>query len=213
MDQKQLIQQLQRYTPSGTATVLANWILQYKISVKITPPRLSKLGDYRPPQKGHGHRISINGSLNPYSFLITFVHEVAHLITWEKHEARVQPHGIEWKLNFKKLMQQFLNEQVFPKDILHALRNYMSNPAASSCTDDRLQRVLANYDPNHQDRNWHYLDEIPFKAYFVIGRIFQKIEKLRKNFKCIEWQSKREFRISPLMKVKVVKPQVKSPKA
>lgn len=207
MNEKQLAQQLQQYVPKGTAPLLAKWVIHYTVNLKITPPRSSKLGDYRPPQRGQGHRISINGSLNPFAFLITFVHEVAHLVTWNEYQHRVQPHGIEWKQNFKKLMNGFLTERVFPKDILTALRNYMRNPAASSCTDSRLQKILANYDPNHESRNWDYLEEIPTGTFFVIenGRVFQKMEKLRKNFKCIEQPSKREFRISPLMKVQAIK--------
>ncbi|MGB0524387.1 MAG: transcription elongation protein SprT [Flammeovirgaceae bacterium] len=206
MNKAKLAEQLRPYTPQGTAQILADWIVHYAVSVKISPPRSSKLGDYRPPQNGQGHRISINGSLNPYAFLITFVHEVAHLVTWEQYQHKVLPHGVEWKLNFKKLMKPFLVEQVFPKRILHPLKKYMMNPAASSCRDDSLQKILAEYNPEHQHRSWHYLDEIPTGTIFIIenGRIFQKMEKLRKNFKCMEVNTKRMFRISPLMKVKVL---------
>ena len=206
MNEKQLAQQLQQYVPEGTSIFLAKWIIHYSISVKISPPRASKLGDYRPPQNGQGHRISINGSLNPYSFLITFIHEVAHLVTWNAHQNKVLPHGVEWKLNFKKLMKSFLNERIFPTDVLQALQNYMHNPAASSCRDNQLQKILAKYDPDHENRNWNYLEELPTGAFFAIedGRIFQKLEKLRKNFKCIERQSKRTYRIAPLMKVQLV---------
>lgn len=206
MNEQQITQQLQRYVPPHTAPILAKWIMDYSISIRISPPRNSKLGDYRPPHNGHGHRISVNGSLNPYSFLITFIHEVAHLITWERHQHNVQPHGYEWKRNFQKLMKPFLTDQVFPTDILHALLLYMRNPAASSCRDSRLQKVLSSYNPDHEQRDWHYLEDLPTGTLFIIenGRAFQKLDKLRKNFKCMELDSKKMFRISPIMKVKVL---------
>jgi SprT protein len=51
------------------------------------PARSSKLGDYRPPQRGLPHRISVNHNLNQHEFLITLIHEMAHLLCWENMEA------------------------------------------------------------------------------------------------------------------------------
>ena len=206
MDEKSIAKQLANYTPKGVAPVFASWVQQYTIQVTITPPRSSKLGDYRSPHNGFGHRISINGSLNQYAFVVTFVHEMAHLITWEQHKHRVQPHGREWKSNFQKLMRPFQNLQVFPKDVLQAINQYMLNPAASSCQDERLHKTLSRYDSGHQNRTWNYLDELPKGTFFIIenGRAFQKLDKLRKNFKCKELDSGKMYRISPLMKVKKI---------
>ena len=72
------------------------------------------MGDYRPPYAGQGHRISINYDLNSYSFLVTTVHEFAHLLTWNEHKRKAKPHGAEWKANFKRMMRPFFEKEVFP---------------------------------------------------------------------------------------------------
>ena len=41
----------------------------------------------------NNHRISVNGNLNKYSFLITLIHELAHLLTFTQYKNRVDPHG------------------------------------------------------------------------------------------------------------------------
>jgi predicted SprT family Zn-dependent metalloprotease len=109
------------------------------------------LGDYRPPYAGQGHRISINYDLNSYSFLVTTVHEFAHLLTWNEHKRKAKPHGSEWKANFKRMMRPFFEKEVFPMDIQRAIVQYLENPAAASCSDLRLSRALKAYDasPEH----------------------------------------------------------------
>jgi hypothetical protein len=98
------------------------------------------------PHSKEPTRISVNHDLNSYSFLITTIHEFAHLQTWNKHQHRVKPHGTEWKNNFKELMEPFLKLNIFPIDISSAIHRYMENPAASSCTDLHLFRTLKSYD-------------------------------------------------------------------
>src|SRR5690606_9575799 len=106
--------QLSVYIPEKAAPVIARWIDVYKIRLKISRRRSTKLGDYRPPQNGHMHRISVNGDLNPYAFLVTLVHEFAHLVTWNRHGPRVRAHGKEWKGVFRQMMQPFLDAGIFP---------------------------------------------------------------------------------------------------
>ena len=60
---------------------------------KVKKSRSSKYGDYRPPLKGSNHLITINYDMNKYAFLITLVHEIAHLTNWNKHKDKVKPHG------------------------------------------------------------------------------------------------------------------------
>ncbi len=90
------------------------------------------------------HRISVNGNLNVYSFLITLLHELAHLLTFEQHGNRVQSHGREWKNIYGQLLDQFLKNKKFPPDIEKELLQSLKNPAATSCAEDDLLRVLAN---------------------------------------------------------------------
>ncbi|HWY33961.1 MAG TPA: SprT-like domain-containing protein, partial [Nitrosopumilaceae archaeon] len=132
---------LSKYIPSPAVNLIAHWIVDYDIKLKIKKERNTKLGDYRPPHKGLNHQITINFNLNPYSFLVTLVHEIAHLTNWNKYQNRVDPHGTEWKAEFRRMMMPFLNEIVFPSDVLQALEKHMGDPAASSCSDLRLMRT------------------------------------------------------------------------
>ncbi|WP_295770660.1 SprT-like domain-containing protein [uncultured Mucilaginibacter sp.] len=195
---------LERYLPAGAAPLIARWIDHFKCEFKISRNRNSKFGDYRPPFQGKGHRISVNHNLNPYAFLVTTVHEFAHLHTWNQHKNLIKPHGNEWKANFKKMMQPFFEQQVFPSDVTFAITAYLNNPAASSCSDLNLYRTLRKYDNNAATVTT--IEKIPLKAVFKIkdGRIFRKEEQLRKRFRCTEISTKRIYLFSPVAEVELV---------
>jgi predicted SprT family Zn-dependent metalloprotease len=192
---------LSKYVPSKALDTCVDWIVYYKIAVRITKSRNSKYGDYRPPSDGKGHRISVNHDLNKYAFLLTFTHEVAHLVAFSKFRFRIDPHGREWKVEFKRLMQPFLRNSVFPADLVRAIAGYLSNPAASSCSDINLTRSLAKYDK--RDERWKLLEEISLNTPFRIrsGREFIKGELLNKNFCCTCLKSKHKYVINPLTEV------------
>lgn len=118
---------------------------QYPFELRVTKGRLSKLGDYRYDPANKCHLISVNGTLNKYSFLITLVHEIAHQHV-RIHHSRVMPHGREWKLMFKDLMLPFLRPEIFPEDVLRRLSKHMINPKASSSADHVLTELLSAYD-------------------------------------------------------------------
>ncbi len=194
---------LANYIPDSACPTITKWINYYKPELKITKGRNTKLGDYRHPFKGAGHRISINHNLNKYAFLITLVHEFAHLVTWEKHKNSVKPHGEEWKEYFRKMMFPFLEMELFPKDVDKALLGYMLNPAASSCTDVDLQRILKQYDPLVHKKPT--VEQVPLKGLFEFRkRIFRKEEQLRKRYKCTELATKRTYLFSPLAEVLIM---------
>ena len=193
--------QLRKYMPAPAAPVISRWINDSGCLFRISRSRTSKFGDYRPPHAGNGHRISVNHDLNPYAFLITTVHEFAHLQTWNAHKHRVKPHGQEWKTSFRQLMQPFIQSGIFPDDIHLAIINYMDNPAASSCTDLQLFRVLKRYDV--QTRPVHTVEQLPEDTVFSLknGRVFQKKEKIRKRYRCIEVKTQRVYLFSPVAEV------------
>jgi len=190
---------LSKYLPEEAAPIIAKWIEHYKCQFKISRNRNTKFGDYRPPHAGQGHRISVNYDLNPYAFLVTTVHEFAHLQTWNEHEGRVKPHGIEWKQNFKKMMRPFFDKQIFPSDLTMAITAYLENPGASSCSDVNLFRALKSYD----SRQVVLIESLEERTIFTIkdGREFTKGERMRKRFKCVESGSGRVYLFSPLAEV------------
>ncbi len=196
---------LSKYIPLQSVDLIVNWIIGYNIHLKINKSRTTKSGDYRPPSGKRGHRISINHDLNKYAFLITLVHEIAHLINWEKYANKVKPHGEEWKNEYKSLMQNFTGSAIFPPDILAAINNHIAAPYASSCTDIELMRILRKYD-EVETQNFApllHLEEIPQSTVFRIqnGRTFYKGEKLRKRYKCKDLNNNREYLFNPLAEV------------
>jgi len=198
---------LVKLIPEASVETIAEWILRYNFNLKITRSRASKFGDYTPPSKRSRHLITINHDLNPYNFLITLVHEVAHLVTHEKHLTRihqVKPHGIEWKNEFQHLIQPFMHRDIFPEEVLTVLHKYMRNPAASSCSDISLLRVLRKYD-KEPSRLLH-LEELPAGSIFKAGseRMFTKGKKHRVRFECTEMHTQRKYLFHPLAEVEPV---------
>ena len=196
-----LSHQVKPFLPPGTEIQVAEMIINYQIHLKLTKPRTTKLGDYRAPFNGKGHRITLNKSLNPFSFLITFVHEVAHLTCWNQHQHKVPPHGKEWKEHFKNLMRPFMSQHIFPENVLAALNKYMKNPAASSCADVNLLKALQYHQPEDGLRN---LEELPENMEFVLdgNKMFRKGPLERKRFRCLNLSNKRYYFVNALARVK-----------
>ena len=201
MTGEQLRAALARYVPAEAVETCIDWIRQYNIRVRVKQSRQSKYGDYRPPTGKTGHVITINHDLNPYAFLLTFTHEVAHLTCFMKHRDRVAPHGHEWKAEFRGLISGFLDRGIFPPRTAVAIKNYMKNPAATSCADVELMKALREHDRNEE--GWQVLEEVPFNAAFRLknGMHFIKGHRLRKNYECFEIESRHKYFIHPLMEV------------
>lgn len=195
------IELLRKYMPEEAAPLIAKWIDYFNCEFKISKTRSTKLGDYRHPFGHKGHRISVNFNLNHYSFLVTTVHEFAHLLTWNDFKNKVKPHGSEWKTNFQRMMVPFFDLKVFPNDVHQAINNYMANPAASSCSDLHLARALKKYDTNKVDTL--HLEQLPLNADFKIkdGRRFTKGDRIRKRYRCICLDDKRIYLFNPLAEV------------
>ncbi|UFH56204.1 hypothetical protein [Spirosoma sp. KNUC1025] len=95
-------------------------------------------------------QITVNANLNPYAFLITYVHEVAHAAVYSQYKSlrgnRLRPHGKAWQTAFQRLMQPLLVESVFPDAILQPLRQYLSKPAATTYANPALMTALRQAD-------------------------------------------------------------------
>jgi len=198
------IDHLQRFLPPGTYEAVLQYLQFYKVHLTVAAERKSILGDYRHSTHFSNHRISVNGNLNKFSFLITLLHELAHLLTFEQFGNKVPSHGREWKTTYGKLLEQFLKNKIFPADIEHELLHSLKNPAATSCAEDGLLRVLRRYDDKKSHRR--LVEEIPENAIFRCddGRVFKKGEKMRKRFKCIEVNTGRVYLFSPVYEVEAV---------
>lgn len=197
--------QLRSFLPEGSFEDVHHYLVHYKVQLTVTRQRQSILGDYRHAHLGKSHRISINGNLNKYSFLITLLHELAHLFTYERYGHRVQAHGSQWKDEFGKILTQFLLKKIFPSEIEGALMKTLKNPAASSCGDEQLLRVLRNYDKKKEE---HFLvEQLKEGDVFKIKgeRVFVRGEKIRTRYKCMEVATKKWYLFSGLYEVERLK--------
>ena len=197
---------LQRYFPETAVPMVGAIYEQRRFKLHFKRPRSSKLGDFRPPRTPNGIcSITLNLDLNPYQMLITYVHEVAHYDVYQEHGLRrLQPHGQEWQTSFSTLLQPFLTETIFPKDVLKALQKHLHHIKASSGADQNLQRVLHKYDKN--PTNATTVESLPNGARFTLknGLVFQKGEKQRTRYKCYCETNGRWYFVSALAEVEVV---------
>ncbi len=201
---EQPMQALAAFLPTDAYPYIAAYLHRYKVHLTIAKARSSVLGDYRNAYQGKHHRISVNGDLNKYAFLVTLLHELAHLLTFEQYKHNVAAHGREWKQIYAGLLEVFLQHRIFPDDIREALLQSLHNPAASSCAEVHLTRVLRNYDEKQPDV--FLLEQLPAQAVFITkdGRRFIKGNKLRKRYRCKEVHSGIVYLFSPVYEVKLV---------
>jgi SprT protein len=193
---------LRRWIPAPAAPPILEYLNHYQVHLTITRERKSVLGDYRHATHSSNHRISVNGSLNHYSFLITLIHELAHLVTFMEYGNRVQSHGREWKKVYRKILEEFIPLSVFPADVLAALKKNLHDLPASSCADEGLMRVLRRYDTDKD--GMLLVEQIPDGGCFMLEdlRVFRKGKKLRKRYQCVEVATGKLYLFSPIYEVK-----------
>lgn len=191
--------------PESTHGYVANLLAALPVDVRLSRPRRTKLGDHRGPTAlRRRHRISVNEDLNPYAFLTTLLHEIAHAATWESHRARlrrVRPHGVEWKAEFERLVRPVVAGQMLPDDVGIALDRAMRTPAAATCSDRELMLTLARYDA--VDPGFVFVESLAAGTIFRTdgGRLFRLGPRLRSRYRCIEQRSGLEYRMHPLCRV------------
>ena len=196
---------LQQFIPEGSYELLQPFFETHTIHLTLTRERKTVLGDYRAPTSEKPfHRISVNVNLNKYSFLITLLHELAHLATWLQHQHKVPPHGAEWKQQFQQLLTPFFGKHFFPKEVENALWKYLHNPAASTCTDTFLFKAL--YQNDTQKEGYKLVDDVLIGEQFMAenGKIFKKVKKQRSRARCLEMSSGKFYLFPGIVEVKTV---------
>ena len=192
---------LENYIPDNCQDYCLHLCDQYDFDLKIVNNRSSKSGDYKYSTKSKKHTVTINKDLNPYSFLLTFLHELAHLKASLEHGRKIKPHGKEWKTCFSDLASPLLIDEIFPKDILSALKNYFINPKASTFSDFVLVEILRKY--NKQTDGFVNLSQVTDDAIFSLrNRKFVKGVKKRTRFVCKDVITGRNYLISGIALVR-----------
>lgn len=171
----------------------------------VSKTRDSKLGDYRfSPKKGH--QITVNHNLNPYSFLVTYLHEVAHLLTYQTYKNKVLPHGNEWKKAFFEIFEPILDEELIPKELVSVLRSYLKNPSASSTGHSPLVEILKSFDP---PRSTHSLDTLAEGQAFSLKNLHLIKGKLRRTrYFCKDVHSNKNYLVAKHAQVNPLDPAI-----
>jgi SprT protein len=201
---KKIQEIIEKNVPTNAAQYCYQLWEEEPFSFKISRTRSSCLGNYI--FRNGIHKITLNHDLNSYSFLVTYIHEIAHQRAWlENHSKRkkIEPHGIEWKRKFQELMKPLLNPTVFPETILQPLAYYMQNPRASSVSYAPLAEALRSFD-KHTEQGIS-LSEVADNQWFEFrNMVFQKLELRRTRVLCFEKKSQRRYTILANARVKPV---------
>jgi hypothetical protein len=186
-----LVQMLQGRVPEPSLAYCLQLWADTPFRFKLRKSRQTKVGDFscRP---GAVPQITVNDDLHPYTFLITYIHEVAHLHVYRVFGHRVEAHGAEWKKRFQQLMEPVMHEGVFPARLLEGLRTHMADPMASTFSDPAITRLLRSYDQRASQLT--LLSDIPEGSIFSLnGRWFRKGKVRRTRVLCKEVHSKRNY--------------------
>ncbi len=197
-----MVETLEKYIPQAAVAPIFQLIKEHQLHLKIVNERVTRHGDYRKMPNGQ-HQITVNANLNSYKFLITLVHEIAHLIAFKKYGRVIKPHGKEWKHTFQKLMLPFIRPEVFPNQLLPLLALHFKNPKASSDTDSKLSLALKQFD---YDNDKNYIFEIPLGSKFRLynGRVFIRGNKRVKRYECVEVSSGKVYLFNPNAEVELL---------
>jgi SprT protein len=194
-----MLDPLAPFLPDNAVPVIAEMLKNENYHLVVTKPRTTKFGDFKPPVGKRTPRLTVNGNLNQYAFLITLVHEIAHLKVWNTHKNKVKPHGIEWKTCYASLLQQCVDEKLFDSALEPVVKQHIKKPGYASGTDRNLTLALKKYDEGTQAPT---LEDLPMGAPFRIGKkVFIKGKLMRKRYLCEEQATKRQYRVHALAEV------------
>ena len=103
--------QILSFVPEEAKNLVNKLLENSKISIKITKKRKTKHGDFRRMVNGN-YLITLNITSNPYRFLITLLHELAHFKDSQSVFYRIRPHGKEWKKAYREILLPFIKPKI-----------------------------------------------------------------------------------------------------
>lgn len=169
--------------PEKSRKLIKDLFDEHRFLFRITAPRKTRLGSFKGVRFGARPIIHVNSDLGPYTFLLVFLHELAHLLVMKKYGRKAKPHGAEWKNAYRSLVQPFFDESVFPDILVAELYRYFTKTPATFNHDTRLINVLSSLEGGIAMMTVH---DVPLNGTFTLvsGRQFVKMEKLRTRYKC-----------------------------
>lgn len=191
---------LKKYLPIGAYKLVVTHLEKRNVIVKITPPRLTRNGSFSVCRDEVDRcRITISDTGNKFQFLITLLHEIAHMHIYYKHKwdyRRIKPHGHQWKSEFQNLVAPFIENDVFPSLLKSHLEQHMINPTASTSTDVSLLKALKKYDlfPNQK-----CVDDLAVGSKFMFrnGIRYIRGRKRLKRIECLDESTGNRYLFHP----------------
>jgi len=198
---------LDKYLPEGSGYLVSAWLNLHPVNVRISGPRQSKLGDFRPPSAGRQARISVNHNLHPVEFLVTLAHEIAHHENWLANGRKVRPHGPEWKKLFRDKLLEVLDAGLLEKKFEDGIKLCFfrrEGIASSSCPAWRRL-----FDQQGPEPGKTRIEDLPMGAVFVLrnGKSMIKGEKIRTRYRCMDVKSRRIYTVHPMAEIIEIKPK------
>ena len=191
MNLKTIQEILTQHVPANAVEYCTHLWQERPFNFKLRKARQSKVGDFS-CRTGHTPQITVNRDLHPCLFLMTYIHEVAHLRVHQLHGFKAEAHGGEWKQAFQDLMEPLLNSEIFPEPLLSGLKKHMATPKASSFADSELTHLFRSLDGREKEAV--LLSHIPEGSVFHLqGRWFKKGKLRRTRVLCKEVNSKRQY--------------------
>ena len=195
-------QNITTYIPEAAQAQIHPLLDDKYLRIIIKKARKTRHGDYRKLKNGE-HQITVNANLNPCRFLVTLLHEIAHYHAYRFYGNGIQPHGMEWKMMFKKIMLPFLRPDVFPNKILALLAKYIKNPKATTDSDIHLSLALKSLDPPND--KIYIFDVSPGSTFIASnGKTYKKGNKRRTRYECIAIDSGRVYTFNPNAEVELI---------
>lgn len=177
---------LDSYLIKGAKKYVVDWCKPYEIYLLVEQSRRSKLGDYR--KLRNYHKITINYDLHPELFFFTLTHEIAHLQAYDCFGSKIKPHGMEWKVTFKKLIEQSIH--LYSEDLQKRLNVFKENPTANFYSSP----ILAMYFHNQKENSEILVKDLLPNSTFRLGKLTLKRGKKRKiKYLCTELNNKRKY--------------------
>ena len=170
------------------------------LDIVVSKARLTKWGDFH--KEGDRFVISVNENLNPYQFLITLLHEFAHYLVYKQHGKNAKPHGQEWKRTFSEILYDLMNSGLLPEKLTEALKKYAKNPRAAVTTDLNLKAALASFSFTESISPSTIEHLHPGDKFLFHGRIFERLERRRKLYKCLDIKRNKIYLFQPDVIVK-----------
>ncbi len=199
--EQKIYERIKRYVPINSLDKAFLLWQKDPFRFVVSKARATKLGDFRKKPSEELAIITVNENLNPYAFLITFVHEVAHHRVYTRFKNKVSPHGIEWKIAFQEVMLPFQTEEIFPTNVLLALKRYMLNPKAASLSDIRLAQALRVYDEAENPLEICLTQILEGGKFSLEKKVFKKLEHRRTRIKCVEVKTGKNYLVHKLAMV------------